>query len=67
MTNMQDIRNKSDQELAEMVEASREAARTERFKDKFSKDAKVIRSSKKEIAQALTELNTRRANEVATK
>lgn len=66
MTNMQDIRKKSDQELVEMVQTAREAARTERFKDKFSKNANVIRSSKKEVAQALTELNARRASEQAT-
>lgn len=62
MTNMQDIRNKSDKELTELVQNAREAARVERFKDKFSKDAKVIRSSKKEVARALTELNARRNN-----
>ena len=63
MTNMQDIRKKSDQELVELVQAARETARTERFKYKFSKDAKAIRSSKKEVAQALTELTARRAKE----
>lgn len=62
---MQDIRNKSDKDLTELVANAREAARVERFKDKFSKDAKVIRSSKKEVAQALTELNARR-NKTAT-
>ena len=65
MTNMQDIRNKSDKELVELTQASREAVRTERFKDKFSKNANVIRSSKKEVARALTELNARR-NKPAT-
>lgn len=63
MTNMQDIRKKSDQELTELVQNAREAVRAERFKDKFSKNANVIRSSKKEVAQALTELNTRRAKQ----
>ena len=63
MTNMQDIRKKSDKELIELVQGSREALRVERFKDKFSKDAKSIHSNKKEIARALTELNTRRSNE----
>lgn len=60
MTNMQDIRSKSDKELVELTTASREAVRTERFKDKFSKNANVIRSNKKEVARALTELNARR-------
>jgi ribosomal protein L29 len=32
----------------------------ERFKDKFSKSADTIRSNKKEVARALTELNARR-------
>lgn len=63
MTNMQDIRKKSDKELVELVQNSREALRTERFKDKFSKNAKAIHSSKKEVAQALTELTARRAKE----
>lgn len=60
MTNMQDIKNKSDKELVELTTASREAVRAERFKDKFSKNANVIRSNKKEVARALTELNGRR-------
>jgi ribosomal protein L29 len=60
MTNMQDIQKKSDQELVELTQASREAVRTERFKDKFSKNAAVIRSNKKDVARALTELNARR-------
>ena len=62
---MQDIRNKSDQELVQFVQTGREALRTERFKDKFSKSAHVIHSSKTEVAQALTELNARR-NKPAT-
>jgi len=65
MTNMQDIRNKSDKELVELTQASRESVRAERFKDKFSKNALVIRSNKKEVARALTELNARR-NKPAT-
>ncbi len=60
MTNMQDIQKKTDKELVELTTASREAVRTERFKDKFSKNANVIRSNKKEVARALTELNARR-------
>lgn len=60
MTNMQDIRNKSDKDLVALTQTSREAIRAERFKDKFSKNAHVIRSNKKEVARALTELNARR-------
>ena len=60
MTKMEDIRKQSDKDLVESVNKSREAVRAERFKDKFSKNAGVIRSNKKEVARALTELNTRR-------
>lgn len=60
MTNMQDIRTKSDKELVELVQTGREAVREERFKDKFSKNASVIRTNKKDIARAITELNARR-------
>lgn len=62
MTNMSDIRKKTDTELVELVEKSRETVRAERFKDKFSRKASVITSAKKEIARALTELSTRRRN-----
>lgn len=57
---MQDIRKQSDKELVELVTKSREAVREERFKDKYSKNAGVIRSSKKDVARSLTELNARR-------
>ena len=60
MTNMQDIRKQSDQELTELVSKNRETIREERFKDKFSKNAGVIRSNKKDVARVLTELNARR-------
>lgn len=63
MTNMQDIRTKSDKELIELVQTAREAVRVERFKDKFSKDAKAIHSNKKEVARGLTELNARNARQ----
>jgi ribosomal protein L29 len=66
MTNMQDIKKKSDQELVEFTEAGREALRGERFKDKFSKSANIIHTNKKDVARALTELNARR-NKPATK
>lgn len=62
MTNMQDIRKKSDKELTELVKTSREAIRQERFKDTMSRKASVIRNAKTEIARALTELTTRRRN-----
>jgi len=62
MTNMQDMKNKSDAELAEMVQTARETVRQERFKDKFSRKASIIRDAKTEIARALTELTARRRN-----
>tara|TARA_B100000508_G_scaffold31981_1_gene24576 strand:- start:17061 stop:17261 length:201 start_codon:yes stop_codon:yes gene_type:complete len=62
MTKMEDIRKKSDAELVEMVSAGRETTRAERFKDKFSRKASVISGAKREVAQALTELNARRNN-----
>lgn len=60
MTNMQDIRKKSDAELVAIVEKGRETIREERFKDKFSKKASVIKIAKTEVARALTELTNRR-------
>lgn len=62
MTNMEDIKKKSDAELTEMVQTGREALRTERFKDAGSRKASVIRNTKTEIARALTEVSTRKGN-----
>lgn len=62
MTNMQDIRKKSDAELTSIVEAARETIREERFKDKFGRKASAIKKAKTEIARALTELSARRRN-----
>ncbi len=63
MTNMQDIKKKSDAELTEMVESARETVRQERFKDKFSRKASIIKKAKLETARALTELTARRRNQ----
>ncbi len=60
---MKDIQKKSDTELAEMVETARETVRQERFKDKFSRKASIIRTAKTEIARVLTELTVRRRNQ----
>jgi len=60
MTNMPDISKKADKEVVEFVQQAREVVRTERFKDKFSKNANVIRSNKKDVARGLSELNARR-------
>lgn len=59
---MQDIRKKSDTELTEMVQSARETIREERFKDKFSRKANIVRNAKTEIARVLTELSARRRN-----
>ncbi len=55
-----DIQKKSDTELSELVAASREALRAERFKDKFSKKASVIKTAKTTVARALSEQTARR-------
>ena len=62
MTNMEDIKKKSDGELTELVQTARETIRTERFKDKFSRKASVIVNAKKDTARSLTELTARRRN-----
>lgn len=63
MTKMEDIKKKSDAELTELVQTARETVREERFKDKFSRKASIIKSAKTEIARALTELSARRRNQ----
>lgn len=60
---MQDIQKKSDSELSELVQSNRETVRQERFKDKGSRKASIIKNAKTEIARALTELSTRRRNQ----
>ena len=62
MTQMQDLRKKTDTELAESIKTARTAIHAERFKDAFSRKPKVIQTAKKEVARALTELTTRRRN-----
>ncbi len=59
---MEDIKKKSDAELVELVQSARKTVQGERFKDTFSRKAGVIRTSKKDTARALTELNARRRN-----
>ena len=62
MKDMQDIRQKSDRELTDFISGERESLRQERFKDKMSRKASTIRTAKKNIAQAMTELTNRRRN-----
>jgi len=59
----QDVAKKTDAELTELVATERKQLRTERFKDKFSKKASVIKGAKLTIARALTEQSTRRRNQ----
>jgi ribosomal protein L29 len=65
MTQMSEIRKKTEAELVELVATTRETVRAERFKDKFSRKASVITGAKREIARALTELTARRTNKDA--
>jgi ribosomal protein L29 len=62
MSKMEDLRKKSEAELASLVEEGRKTVREERFKDKFSRKASVVRGAKLEVARALTELNARLSN-----
>lgn len=58
--NYTDIQKKTDGELIELVVSTREVLRAERFKDKFSKKASIIKNAKETIARALTEQTVRR-------
>jgi ribosomal protein L29 len=60
-TKIKDIRDKSEQELVELVERARKTVQEERFKDKFSRKAGVIRAAKREVAQAMTVLTERQS------
>jgi ribosomal protein L29 len=59
----QDIKAKNDAELIDLIVSERKNLRTERFKDKFSKKASIIKGAKQTIARALTEQSARRRNE----
>ena len=65
-TLQKDIRNASDADLRALIGKGQETLRTERFKDKFSRKAGLIRETKRQIARAHTEL-TARANTNNTK
>ncbi len=54
-----DLKTKSDAELSDLVQTERRTLREERFKDKFSRKASVIRGAKQTIARALTEQTAR--------
>ncbi len=54
-----DIKGKTEEQLRALVADSKEILRAERFKDKFTRKAGLIRNTKKQVARALTELRTR--------
>jgi len=58
MTKMKEIEKKSDAELTAFVSEKREVVRQARF-GTGSRDVKATRTAKKEIARALTLLNSR--------
>lgn len=60
---MENIRKQSDKELVESVQEARKTLREERFKDKFSRKASIVRGAKTTVARALSELTTRRRNQ----
>ena len=59
-TLQKEIREKTDAELHALINSGHDALRAERFKDKFSRKAGLIRATKRQIARAHTELNARR-------
>ncbi len=57
--NYEDITKMSMGELSDLIMKSRETLREERFKDRFTKKASIIRATKLTIAQAMTEIIAR--------
>jgi ribosomal protein L29 len=64
MTSIKDIQKKNDKELVTFVNDKREETRSFRFgvAGAGTRDVRKVRTSKKEIARALTELNSRARN-----
>ena len=58
---MEELKKKSEQELAELLKEKREILRKERFNVAGAgrADTKVIKGTKREVAQILTELSAR--------
>lgn len=54
-----EIRDKSEQELRDFINQSKETLRLERFKDKLSRKAGTVRQAKRQVARAFTELTAR--------
>lgn len=63
MTTMQDITKMNDTAIVEFVREKREEVRASRF-NSSARDVRAIRTAKKDIARALTEL-TRRSKTLA--
>lgn len=61
MSNMKDIKKKSDKDLTEFVQEKREEVRSFRFgvAGAGTRDVRKVREAKKNIARALTEQNAR--------
>ncbi len=57
--NYEDITKMSMGELSDLIMKRRETLREERFKDRFTKKASIIRATKLTIAQAMTEIIAR--------
>lgn len=66
-TQQKEIKAKSISELQTVISEARETLRLERFKDKFSRHAGIIRDAKRQIARALTELSARQTTEQNSK
>lgn len=64
MTSMKDIQKKNGKELVSFVNDKREETRSFRFgvAGAGTRDVKKVSTTKKEIARALTELNSRARN-----
>lgn len=54
-----DIQKKSASELSDLILTTRAELQAERFKDRFTKKASIIRKAKLVIARTLTEMNVR--------
>ncbi len=54
-----DIAKKTVTELEDLIATTREELRAERFKDRFTRKASIIRQAKLTIARALTEMKAR--------
>ena len=65
MQTMKEITKMKDKDLVDLVEEKRESVRNTRF-NASARDVRAVRTAKKEIARALTELTTRKKLESKT-